>query len=115
MRSVFENEVKFAAEGIFSYHVDGQFTEISVQLTGESEAGGDSGHGGAHEVVKVTIGGGSELKGAEANVVKGLVVDAVGLVGVFDKLMDGKGGVVGLDNSIRYLTNKRSNKVIFCI
>jgi hypothetical protein len=28
------------------YHVDSQFTEISIQLTRESEAGGDSRHGG---------------------------------------------------------------------
>ena len=66
-------------------------------------------------MVKVTIGGGSELKGAEANVVKGLVVNAVGLVGVFDKLMDGEGSVVGLDNSIRYLWVKMSNRVNFSI
>ena len=66
-------------------------------------------------MVKVTIGGGSELKGAEANVVEGLVINAVGLVGVFDKLMDGEGGVVGFDNSVGYLGVKRSNRVDFCI
>ena len=27
-------------------HVDGQFSEIGVELTGESETGGNSGHGG---------------------------------------------------------------------
>ena len=26
-------------------HVDGQFAEIGIELTGESEAGGDTGHG----------------------------------------------------------------------
>ena len=54
-------------------------------------------------MVEVTIGGGSELKSAEANVVEGLVIDAVGLVGVFDKLMDGEGGIVGFDNGVRHL------------
>jgi len=28
------------------HHVDGQFPEVSIQLTGESEAGGDTAHGG---------------------------------------------------------------------
>ena len=39
----------------------------------------------------------------EADVVEGFVIDAVGLVGVFNKLMDGEGGVVWFDNGIRYL------------
>ena len=64
-------------------------------------------------MVKVTIGGGSELKGAEANVVEGLVIDTVGLVGVFDKLMDGEGGVVGFDNSVGYLGVKGQIGSIF--
>ena len=39
----------------------------------------------------------------EADVVEGFVIDAVGLVGVFNELMDGEGGVVWFDNGIRYL------------
>ena len=42
-------------------HVDSQFTEISVQLSWESEASGDTGHGGGDEMVQVTICGGGEL------------------------------------------------------
>ncbi len=39
----------------------------------------------------------------EADVVEGFVIDAVGLIGVFNKLMDREGGVVWFDNGIRYL------------
>ena len=39
----------------------------------------------------------------EADIVQGLVVNAVGLVGVLNQLMDGEGGVVGLDNGVRHL------------
>ena len=43
------------------------------------------------------------LNSPEADVVEGFVIDAVGLVGVFNELMDGEGGVVWFDNGIRYL------------
>jgi len=82
------------------HHVDSQFSEIGVQLTGESEAGGDTAHGGADEMVQVTVGGRGELERSEADVVEGLVVDTVGLVGVLDQLVDGEGGVVGLDDGV---------------
>ena len=39
----------------------------------------------------------------EADVVEGLVVNTVGLIGVLDQLMDGEGGVVGLHHSVRHL------------
>ena len=42
-RSESRHEEMETGEG---YHIDGQFSEISVELTGESETGGDSGHGG---------------------------------------------------------------------
>ncbi|KFP94168.1 hypothetical protein N329_04312, partial [Haliaeetus albicilla] len=35
------------------HHVDGQLAEISIELTGETEAGGDTAHGGRNEVVEV--------------------------------------------------------------
>ena len=43
------------------------------------------------------------LVSPEANVIEGLVVDAIGLVRVLDQLMDGEGGVVGLDHGVRHL------------
>ncbi|KAF1476358.1 hypothetical protein FQV17_0009575, partial [Megadyptes antipodes antipodes] len=36
------------------HHVDGQLAEIGVELTGETQAGGDAAHGGRDEVVEVT-------------------------------------------------------------
>ena len=54
-------------------------------------------------MVKVTIGGISQLKGSEADIVQSLVVDTESLVSVFHELMNGECGVVGLNNSIRDL------------
>merc|ERR1712079_578300 len=55
------------------------------------------------EVVKITVGGGGELEGTEADIVEGLVVNAHDIVGVLDELMDGEGSVVGLNDGIRDL------------
>merc|ERR1711998_127423 len=49
--------------------VHGELTEVGVELTREANAGGDAGHSGGHEVVEVTVGGGGELEGTEADVV----------------------------------------------
>ena len=92
-----------------THHIDSQFTEIGVQLTGESETGGDSGHGGANEVVEVTIGGGGEFEGAETDVVKSFVIDTISLISVLNKLMDGEGSIVGLDNGVRHLKVQKVN------
>ena len=54
-------------------------------------------------MVKITISWGGELESSEADVVEGLVVNAHDLVGVFDKLMDREGGVVGLNDGVRHL------------
>ena len=83
-----------------SYHVDGELSEIGVELTRESKAGGNTGHGDGDEVVQIAVGGGGELEGSEADIVESFVIDAVGLIGVLDELVDGEGGVVGLDNSV---------------
>ena len=83
--------------------VDGQFSKIRVQLTGESKAAGNSGHGGRNQMVKITISGGGELEGSEADVIEGFVIDDHALIGVLDQLMDGKGGIVGLDDGVRDL------------
>merc|ERR1719272_246415 len=80
--------------------VDGEFPEIGVELTGESEAASHTGEGGGDEMVKITVGGGGELEGPEADIVKGLVVNAHNLIGVLDELMHGEGGVVGLDDGV---------------
>ena len=36
-------------------HVDRQLPEVSIELAGEPEAGGHTGHGEGHQVVQVTI------------------------------------------------------------
>merc|ERR1712195_16540 len=80
--------------------VDGELSEIGVELAGESEATGESGKGGRDKMVKITVGGGGELEGSEADIVKGLVVHAPNLIGVLNELMDGEGGVVRLNDGI---------------
>ncbi|CRK13813.1 hypothetical protein BN1723_002035 [Verticillium longisporum] len=81
-------------------HVDGELAEIGVELAGETERGRDAGHDGGDEVVQVAVRGVGQLEGADANVVESLVVNAEGLVGVLNELVDGEGGVVGLDNGV---------------
>ena len=54
-------------------------------------------------MVEISIGGGSELERAEADVVQGLVVDAEGLVGVLDQLVHRQGGVVRLNDGVGHL------------
>ena len=46
-------------------HVDSQLPEVSIELAGEPETGGHTRHGQGHQVVEVTIGGGSKLQGSK--------------------------------------------------
>merc|ERR1719345_588038 len=80
--------------------VNGELSEIGVKLTGESEAASDTGESGGDEMVKITVGGGGELEGSEADIVQSLVVNAHDLIGVLNELMHGEGSVVGLDNGV---------------
>jgi hypothetical protein len=84
-------------------HVDSKLAKIAVKLAGESQAAGGTADGGRHKMVKISVSGGGELKSSEADVVQGLVIEGEALVGVLHKLMDGKGGVVGLHNGVRHL------------
>ena len=54
-------------------------------------------------MVQVAIGGGSQLQCSKADVIKCLVVDTESLIRVLHKLMNRKGSIVGLDNSVRNL------------
>jgi len=83
--------------------VDGEFSEIGVELTGESDGAGGTGHGDGDEMVEITIGGGRELEGSETDIVEGFVINDHALIGVLDKLMDREGSVVWLDDGIRDL------------
>ena len=80
--------------------VNGELSEIGVKLSWESEAAGDTGESSRDEMVKITVGWGGELEGSEADIVEGLVINAHDLIGVLNKLMDGEGGVVWLDDGV---------------
>ena len=80
--------------------VNSELSEIGVKLSWESEAASDTGEGSGDEMVKITVGWGGELKGSETDIIKGFVINAHNLIGVFDKLMDREGSVVWLNNGI---------------
>jgi len=80
--------------------VNSQFSQIGVQLTGESQTASNTGHGSRDQMVQITVSGGGELEGSEADIVEGFVINNHDLIGVFDQLMDGKGGVVGFNDGI---------------
>ena len=83
--------------------VNSELSKIGVKLSWESEAAGDTGKGSRDEMVKITVGWGGELEGSEADIVEGLVINAHNLIGVLNKLMDGEGGVVWLNDGIGHL------------
>jgi hypothetical protein len=82
------------------HHVNCQLAEIRVELAGEAQASSNTRHDSGDEVVQVTVRWVVQLECAHANVVKGFVVNAEGLVRVLDQLMDGEGGVVGLNDGV---------------
>jgi len=82
-------------------HVDSQLPQIRVELTRETQASGNSGHNNRNEMVKITICWCRELECPETNIIKCLVVNAESFVRVFNKLMYGKSGVIGLKNNKR--------------
>ena len=54
-------------------------------------------------MVEISVGGGGEFKGSEADVIESFVINAVGFVGVLYQLVDGQGSVVGLHHSVGHL------------
>ncbi len=80
--------------------VNGELSQVGVELTWESEAASDSGKGGRDEMVEISVSWGGQLKGSEADVIKGLVINAHNLIGVLNELMHGEGGVVWLDDGV---------------
>ncbi len=54
---------------------------------------------------------GSTASGCACRCRRGLVVNAEGLVGVLDELVNGESGVVGLHNGIRHLGEGTTEKV----
>jgi len=80
--------------------VDSELPEVRVELTGESDGAGNTRHSNGDEMVEITIGGGGKLESSETDIVEGLIIDNLDFISIFDKLMDGKGGVVRLDNGV---------------
>ena len=83
--------------------INSKLAKVGVELTREAEAASNARHACRAKVVEVTIGGGGELEGTEANIVQGLVVEAHALVGILDQLVDREGGIVRLDHSVGHL------------
>jgi len=83
--------------------VNSKLSQVRVELTWESQAAGDTGESSGHEMVKITVGWGGELEGSEADIIKSFVINGHDLIGVFDELMHGKGGVIWLNDGIRHL------------
>ena len=106
-RSKARHEEVEAGEG---NHVDSQLPQISIELTRETETGGDTRHGEGDQMVEITICGVGELEGTEADVVKSLIVNAVGLICVLNKLVNRESGIVWLHHSVRDL-GRRHNRV----
>lgn len=90
------------------HHVHGQFSQVCVELAWKAEAGGNAAHRGRDEMVKVAVGGRCELQRAEADVVQGLVIDAVSLVRVLHQLVDGEGGVVWFHHRVGHLKKEKA-------
>lgn len=54
-------------------------------------------------MVQIAVSGGGKLQRTETDVVERFVIDAEGLIGVLDKLVHRKGGVVRFDDGVRHL------------
>jgi hypothetical protein len=85
------------------HQVDSKLSKVRVELTGETQAGGDARHDTRNKLVKIGMGRLLKLESMLANVVESFVVDTEGLVGVLNQLMNGKSGIVRFDNGIRNL------------
>ena len=83
--------------------VNGELSEIGVELTWESDGAGDTGHGDGDEMVQITVGWGGELKSSEADIVEGFVINNLNFISIFYELMDGKSSVIWFNNGIRDL------------
>ena len=94
------NEEVQTGEG---HHVHGYLTQVSIELAREAEAACDAAHNQRYQMVQITICGASKLKGTEANVVQGLVIDTIYLIRVLNQLVHREGGVVRLNDGVRYL------------
>ena len=64
--------------------VDGQFSQIWVELTWESKTTGNTWHGSWDQMVKITISWGGQLKSSETDIIKSFVINNHAFISVFD-------------------------------
>mmetsp|Transcript_46281 Transcript_46281/g.72418 ORF Transcript_46281/g.72418 Transcript_46281/m.72418 type:complete len:310 (+) Transcript_46281:111-1040(+) len=84
-------------------HVHSKLAKIAVELTREAKRASGTGDSSRHQVVKISISGGGEFEGSEADIVQGLVIKGEALVSILDKLVHGKSSVVRLHHSVGHL------------
>ena len=80
--------------------VNSQLAKIRIKLTRETERASDTAHDLGDKTVQVTVGGGVQLQSFVADLVQGFVIDTEHLISVLNKLVEGQGGVVRLDNGV---------------
>ena len=68
--------------------VDGQLSEVTVELPGKPEGASDATHHGGDEVVEACVGGGGLLERVEGYVVESLIVEAEHCIRVLDQLVE---------------------------
>ena len=88
------------------HHVNGQLSEVAVELAGEPEGAGGSADCRRHQVIQVAVRRGRELERPEADVVQRLVVEGEALVGVFHQLVYGQRCVVRLHDGVGHLRGR---------
>lgn len=88
------------------HYTDRQVPQISVKLTGVAQTSRNTAHGARDKVVEVSICGCGELQRVEADVIKSLIINAVGLICVLNQLMHRQGGVVRLHCCIWHLERR---------
>ena len=54
-------------------------------------------------MIKISVCWGCKFQGSKANVIKSFVINTVSFVSILDQLVNGKGGVVGLNNGVGHL------------
>ena len=94
------------------HHVNGKFTKISIELTWETEASGNTTHCGRDKMIQVAISWSSELKSTETNIIQSFVVDTEGFVSVLNQLMYRECSVVRLNHSIGHFGGWNDAKCI---
>ncbi|BAS71608.1 Os01g0282866 [Oryza sativa Japonica Group] len=80
--------------------VHGQLAEVRVQLTREAKAASNSTHCSTDQVVQVANSRSGQLEGAEADVIKCLIVKNHALISILHQLMDRESCIVRLNNCV---------------